>query len=284
MLTLPAIKLLREIFPQAHIEILGYRHIVALAEKRYYADAVRSIEYGALASFFARDAELPNELSNYFEGFDLVLSYLFDPDRIFESNLRRAGVEKLIVGAAKLKNHEHAARQLARPLEQIDLVLRDPAAEIFPNEDDFAVAQRFLPNESKRLIAIHPGSGSASKNWPLQKWIDLGLRITNAHLIVISGEADAIVTGQLRSAWSDLPIAYVENQPLTIVAAVLARAHHFIGHDSGISHIAAAVGTPCTLLFGPSDPAIWAPQNVKVRVVRPLDEISVEEVLATITS
>jgi heptosyltransferase-2 len=42
----------------------------------------------------------------------------------------------------------------------------------------------------------------------------------------------------------------------------------FIGHDSGISHIAAAAGARCLLLFGPTDPSIWAPANEKVTVLR----------------
>ena len=50
---------------------------------------MRSIEYGPLASFFSRDASLPPELVDYFTGFDLVVSYLFDPDKIFATNLRR---------------------------------------------------------------------------------------------------------------------------------------------------------------------------------------------------
>ena len=269
VLTLPAIKLLRENFPQSHIEILGYKHIVALAEKRFYADATRSIEYGPLASFFARNAELPNELSNYFAGFDLVLSYLFDPDEIFATNLRRAGVEELIVGPAKLREMEHAARQLARPLEQLGLTLEKLYAEIFPTSEDHAAAKH-LPSP---YVALHPGSGSAKKNWPLEKWIELGRRIAG-HLVVVAGEADDL--SQLREAWNDRPITYLKNQPLPIVAAALSHASHFVGHDSGISHIAAAVGTKCTLLFGPTDPAIWAPQNEGVRVVRL--EANVEEI------
>ena len=85
ILTLPAIKLLRDRFPRAHIEILGYTHITALAEKRFYADAIRSIEYGPLASFFAKGSALPEELVDYFRSFDLIVSYLFDPDGIFET-------------------------------------------------------------------------------------------------------------------------------------------------------------------------------------------------------
>ncbi len=66
ILTLPALKALRDARPNAHIEILGYRHIAALAENRFYAQAVRSIEYGPLSSFFAKNSELPAELANYF--------------------------------------------------------------------------------------------------------------------------------------------------------------------------------------------------------------------------
>ncbi len=260
---------MRENFPQSHIEILGYKHIVALAEKRFYADATRSIEYGPLASFFARNAELPNELSDYFDRFDLILSYLFDPDEIFITNLRRAGAEEIIVGPAKLHEAEHAARQLARPLEQLGLTLEKPCAEIFPTSEDHAAAKD-LPHP---FVALHPGSGSTKKNWPVENWIELGKRIAG-DIVVVAGEADDI--SHLREAWNDRPVIYLENQPLPIVAAVLSRASRFIGHDSGISHIAAAVGTKCTLLFGPTDPAIWAPQNENVRVVKL--EASVEEI------
>src|SRR4029453_596660 len=87
ILTLPAVKSLREACPLAHIEILGYKHIAVVAGNRFYAQAVRSIEYGPLSRFFAKNSELPAELADYFASFDLIISYLYDPDRIFESNL-----------------------------------------------------------------------------------------------------------------------------------------------------------------------------------------------------
>jgi hypothetical protein len=114
VLTLPAIKLLRENFPAAHLEILGYRHIVALAENRFYADASRSIEYGALAQFFVPNAELDPELVAYFASFQQVVSYLFDPDLFFETNVRRCGVKNFLVASPKLDDSAHAAHQLAR--------------------------------------------------------------------------------------------------------------------------------------------------------------------------
>src|SRR5439155_14561102 len=98
ILTLPALKALRDAYAQAHIEILGYKHIAVLAENRFYAQAVRSIEYGPLSSFFAKNSKQPAELANYFASFDLIVSYLYDPDEIFAQNLLACGVQYLIRG------------------------------------------------------------------------------------------------------------------------------------------------------------------------------------------
>src|SRR5437762_1733351 len=137
ILTLPALKALREAYPDVRIEILGYKHIAMVAENRFYAQAVRSIEYGPLSSFFAKNSELPAELADYFASFDLIISYLYDPDRIFESNLRRCGVENLLCGPARIVvNAGHAAQQLARPIQELGIKVVDFAERIFPSIED----------------------------------------------------------------------------------------------------------------------------------------------------
>ena len=128
----PAIKLLRDRFPTAHLEILGVPHIIALADKRFYADAVRSLDSAPFARFFAANSELPRDLADYFANFDLVLSYLYDPDGIFEANVRMCSAATFIAGPSKLNNSEHAAFQLARPLQALGLRLENPGARIFP--------------------------------------------------------------------------------------------------------------------------------------------------------
>jgi heptosyltransferase-3 len=268
VLTLPAIKLLRDRFPNAHLEILGYQHIAALAEKRFYADAVRSIESASLAKFFAKDSELPTALLDYFGGFDLILSYLYDPDKIFEANMEKAGPGGFIAGPSKLDNSEHAAFQLARPLAPLGLSLTHPAAQLFPTSDDRKSANSRL-EKSGDMIALHPGSGSETKNWPIENWIELGnvLLAKGRGLIVTAGEADTARTDRLKVEWKGKPVRFAENLPLPHLAALLERSF-FIGHDSGISHIAAAVGARCLLLFGRTDPSIWAPANEEVTVLR----------------
>src|SRR5438876_11781395 len=132
ILTLPALKALRDAYPDARVEIFGYRHIAVLAENRFYARAVRSIEYGPLSSFFAKNSELPAELASYFGSFDLIISYLFDPDRIFENNLRRCGVENLLCGPSRIvEKAGHAACQLARAIEEMGSRVADLGEEIF---------------------------------------------------------------------------------------------------------------------------------------------------------
>jgi heptosyltransferase III len=270
ILTLPAIKALRVANPDAHIEILGYKSIVALAEHRYYAQRVHSIESAELSRFFAENAELPIESSKSFAQFDLIISYLYDPDRIFETNLKRSGARKIVCGPAKIDHASHATRQLARPIEELGIPITDFAPKIFPSKEDRHRAKEFLDGLTTLVIAFHPGSGSDQKNWPLRNWIELGnhfLEKTVASLVIVSGEADEAQTRQLEQIWSSSRVRFAKNLPLTDLAAVLDNTI-FVGHDSGISHLAAATGANCVLLFGPTDPAIWAPLNDNARIIR----------------
>jgi heptosyltransferase III len=292
VLTLPALKALRDARPQAQMEVLGYKHIAVLAENRFYAQAVHSIEYGPLARFFARNSELPAESAGHFASFDLIVSYLYDPDGIFQTNLRRCGVQNLICGPARVvENAGHAAQQLARPIEELGINVVDLAERIFPSMEDRDFAREFVGPVPQRLIAIHPGSGSREKNWPLENWIRLfspSSRFADLRrLVVISGEADEPQIKQLECEWKNRDIRFAKNLPLCHLAGVLEHAI-FIGHDSGISHLAAAAGANCLLLFGPTDPDVWAPKNKNVRVLRPptkkLDDLQIEMVEAALAS
>lgn len=272
VLTLPAIKLLRDNFPAAHLEILGYKHIVALAEGRFYAHATRSIEYAALAGFFVPNSKLAPDLIDYFASFHQVVSYLFDPDGIFAGNIARCGVKNYLPASPRLDDSERAAAQLARPLQNLALFLEEPAATLYPSDADRAFARRFFGDSAARTIAIHPGSGSETKNWPLQNWRALGdwllSRDPAVGILLIGGEADRPALAALSAAWKGRNIWFAEEMPLCHVAALIERCALYIGHDSGISHIAAAVGAPCLLMFGPTDPEVWAPANPKVRTIQ----------------
>ncbi len=271
ILTLPALRLLREAFPETHIEILGYRHILALADGRFYANATRSIEYAKLAGFFNPKSELDPELCEYFASFQQVISYIYDPDELFLTCLRRAGVKNFLAGSPKITAQHHATYQLAQPLEQMALFLSDSSAVLFPNPEDHAAADEHVKHLPLRWIAIHPGSGSEKKNWPVERWLQLIEQLLANHpqtrIVLVGGESDTARLSDLRHHLQDR-VRIFENLPLPVLGAALSRCTLFLGHDSGISHLAAAAGATCLLLFGPTDPKVWAPANPQVKILQ----------------
>src|SRR5581483_8477672 len=92
-------------------------------------------------------------------------------------------------------------------------------------------------------------------------------------LLVVSGEADEARSTRLVASWRNPRVRFARNLPLTDLAAVLENTV-FVGHDSGISHLATAAGAYSILLFGPTDPQVWAPLNSNARVIRaPNDDL-----------
>jgi heptosyltransferase III len=121
------------------------------------------------------------------------------------------------------------------------------------------------PRENRDFIAIHPFSGSPAKNWPLENY--LGLAASLDRPVQFCAGPEEILDDAVR----------FDN--LYDVATWLASAHAYIGNDSGISHLAAAVGTPVIAIFRTSDPAVWAPRGPAVIVLRKPD---VEQVKAAV--
>ena len=107
------------------------------------------------------------------------------------------------------------------------------------------------------------------------------LRRENRAVVLVGGEAD----GPALDALGPLASRTAAHLPLPTLAALLSRASLFIGHDSGITHLAAASGAPVLALFGPTDPEIWAPPGEGVQVLRGGKnwvETPVEKVIQTI--
>ena len=111
--------------------------------------------------------------------------------------------------------------------------------------------------EPGNFAVIHPFSGSARKNWPLEKFRSVARKL------------ERLMPVHWCSGPEDPPLAEaVHIADLYDLACWLARARLYIGNDSGVTHLAAAVGTPVLALFGPTDPQVWAPRGPHVRVAQ----------------
>lgn len=271
ILTLPAIRLLREGFPDCHLEIMAYRRVLPLVEGRFYANTGRCIEYGPMAGCFNPKATMAKDMESYFLEFDQIVSYLYDPDDLFRRSLENVGVKNYLPISPHLKPGMHAAQHLAEPLSRLALFLEDPEARFHPSVEDQTAADGLLRGFPEQWVAIHPGSGSSKKNWPIKRWEEVIRSIRKAResatIAIISGEADSDAVSHLRLAFGG-SLHFFDNLPLNVLGAAMARCSLFLGHDSGISHLAAAAGAPSVLLFGPTDPESWAPHGKHVRVLK----------------
>jgi len=116
-------------------------------------------------------------------------------------------------------------------------------------------------------VAIHPGSGSEGKNWPRGRYETLASSLAGSgmRVLVFGGDAERERDGR---AWPDTPgVVHASGLDLAQAAALLSGCRHYVGNDSGISHLAALLGVPSTVIFGPTDPAVWAPRGGRVTVV-----------------
>jgi heptosyltransferase-2 len=253
---------LRAQFPETAIEVLGYPRIAELAKAAGLIDEVRSIETRAAAGFFARNAPLDPDLSEYFARFTVIFSYLYDPDGFFQMNVSKVSAAQFIAGRARPDEGAtlHASETFLKPLERLAIFDAD------------AVPRLKIPQQatSGATIAIHPNPEMGARAWPEAKWRNLALAVmakTSYRAVLIGDESQART---LQRIAADLPAnraAIVSSAALPELANQLSACQAFIGHDSGVSHLAAALGVPCITVWGNSNATIWQPRGENVTVL-----------------
>jgi ADP-heptose:LPS heptosyltransferase len=155
----------------------------------------------------------------------------------------------------------HAARWLAQAVAP--LLGGRPAQPLSPGVLEFPEEERRHAESATRdlpegFVAVHPGSGSPAKNWPFERFVE-------AARVLAGGRRWLLVAGPAeRELEPPADAVLARDWPLRLLAAALARAGLFLGNDAGVSHLAAAAGAPTLALFGPTDPALWAPVGPRV--------------------
>jgi ADP-heptose:LPS heptosyltransferase len=113
-----------------------------------------------------------------------------------------------------------------------------------------------------RLVAIHPGSGSAVKLWPARRWSAVADALAarlDARVVVTGSAAEAGLVRELVAGMQTPAVGAAAALDWAGLAALYARCELVLGVDSGPLHLAAAVGVPTVHLFGPTDPARFGP-------------------------
>jgi len=202
-----------------------------------FADSVRAIASTGLDLLGIPDRDPPPGVLDRLAAFDSIVSWYGTQRTEFRASV--AGLPFRFLDALPDRSGLHAADFF---LSQVGPASRPAIPRI-----------ECPPTERAGFVAIHPFSGSAKKNWPLDRFRELARRL-DAPVRWCAGPAEPLEGAERFDSLYDL-------------ACWLRSASLYIGNDSGITHLAAAVGTPVVALFGPTDPAIWAPRGDRVSVV-----------------
>ena len=115
-------------------------------------------------------------------------------------------------------------------------------------------------NEQQPLAVIHPAAAFATKQWAKDKFAEVANHLYERGfaVVVITTPAESELARRIE-AHSLVPVIGFSDLSLPEVTALASRARLFVGNDSGIAHIAAAVGLPAVVIFGSSNIAHWSP-------------------------
>lgn len=168
----------------------------------------------------------------------------------------------------------HTCEYLKAQIRSLGWSVTETFAHIEAGKDERSrvrewLAQRGISKEHRPLL-IHPGSGGRKKIWPLSRWWNLLGWVQERHpqpVVMTLGPADEHLRKFAEEAQS-LGAHPVEEISLPRLAAFMAESRLYVGSDSGVSHLAAAIGLPSVVIFGPTNPKIWAPQGSQVHIVR----------------
>jgi heptosyltransferase-3 len=229
-------------------------------------DSVLPWESATFAGLLADDASVSAELGAALAPFHAVIAYTTSADLLH--GLGRAAPSAKIVAQTPLppQTGPHAAAWLAQAVAQLGV---DPAVTpptFAASEAESAQARPWLDRVGPGFLAVHPGSGARRKNWRAEQFASLVEHVTDGRpFVLVEGPADA----EAAAPAALLPsVVRAREVPARVLGAVLARAGVYVGNDSGVSHLAAAWGAPVVALFGPTDPAQWAPIGAQVIVLR----------------
>lgn len=271
ILALPGMRALRAaVGPGGRVEVVGYTAYLELARNHLHAHAIHSIDRGLFSGLFSEPVS--KELLEFLDEYDVLVAWCHRLAALLETRFRRAGRACVRASPVPIPGSGcHVAEHLTRTLEPLGLRAPVDLPTIAPADGATERAGRLLAEvgwAERPYTVVHPGSGDPMKNWPSERFREI-LRLARRDgcpPLVLQGPADeeaALALGKDRS----LRVARLVEPRLGVLAELLRGARLYIGNDSGVTHLAAAVGAPTIALFGATDPSIWGPRGPQVRVL-----------------
>jgi len=266
LLAFPTLHALRATYETKHLTFVSNASVLPLAQTWKLADEVADFEETRWSELFSTAGIRNAELRELLAATEMAICWLSDPDHRVETNLREAGVRKIIIapGRPPEDSFAHVAEYLAS-------TVKIPAQQV----------RRWHPTlsgtpEVSRTIAIHPGSGSERKNWPIASYVEIIKSLWQEHyeVLLLAGPAEEQKLAYLQRHLTPPAGLYrtLVNAPLLEIAQQLRQCRGYLGNDSGITHLAAMLGVPTVAIFGPgSRTSNWEPLGKHVTIIQQPD-------------
>lgn len=263
----PAIRALREAYPNAYIALLTspigeqlFQHCPHLSE----IFTLRKPSFFSLFSLYRTLKKKQIGTAFVFHTSQrpiLPLCYLIGAKRIVGTEKINKDLDFILTEKLPKK----PMHEIARRLEIVGVSADKPFLELFLSNQDREEAEKFLEQHKLPsyipIVGIHPGAKDKFKQWPPEQFIKLGNRLVDALgcQVFVSGNRDEKtlveeIASQVRGA---IPIA--GELPVLPFAALLQKMHVFITNDTGPMHIAYAMNAPTIALFCPTNPKLCGP-------------------------
>ena len=202
-----------------------------------------------LSKRYLVDIVIPKQYSDVFYNLNFIQNIFFEePDhkdyaRVFDLSDYEFNYEQIYQPEIYKTKQELFAEALG-----VKINSSKPLINLTPEEIRWI--KSYLKGVSKKILVLAPKSSNPTRDWPLEKWIELIGRIKRLNYQIV------IVDKSLR--WEDPDIIFFNNRSLRQVFSLVYLSDFVVSNDSGLLHIAAAFDKPCLGIFGPTDPKMRA--------------------------
>lgn len=288
VMTVPALRTLRRVFPDAHITLVSRPGAADVFIDADFIDAVLVYERSGLASAWnqvrewrRRQFDLAILFQNAFEA--AAIAFLARvPLRIGYDTDRRRALLTHAIPLPAWKNERHESFYYLRLIEELKTLCGlvrteaiEPQFRLDISADRRRAAKELLHKHgvgvAAPLILLCPGSiNSRAKRWPLQRYAALGDRLleTGATVALIGSPAEREVSTQVCEQMRNAPVVLTGRTTVGEVMGIISIADLLITNDTGPAHIGSAVGTATIVIFGPTNPLTTQPLGTTSEIIR----------------
>jgi len=265
LLALPALQGLRRRFPHDLIHWVAHPSLLRLFRQTPWYDSGTSIDSAAVAQLFSSSPPL-DDLP--FPPLDAAVCWLRDPEGQLSSNFRRLGARQLVVQhPLSDPSKRHRSELFWESLSPLGVFPGSPMRLVLSPKIQQKGEELLRSWQIPPSMILHPGSGGEGKRWRPALYGELGdfLSQRGYPVVVLEGPAEPGWAGAVAGAMTR-PVRVASGLDLESAAGLLGVSLGFVGNDSGLTHLAAALGIRTLALFKATDPLRWGPRGEQVRI------------------